>query len=65
VAGVCFCRNESWAAWWAREHPGEELTYLFDEDLRDPDRPMPVADVESEEGERPEERERVPAGVNG
>jgi hypothetical protein len=65
VAGMCFRRSDRWTKSWTEERREDELTYLFDDELKAPDRPMPVADREPDETERSEERERVPAGVDG
>jgi hypothetical protein len=62
---MCFRRSHRWTERWTEERPEDELRYLFDEEPRAPDRPMPVADHEPDEDERSEERERVPAGVDG
>ena len=62
---MCFRRTDRWMLRQTRERPEDELTYLVDEELRTPDRPVPVAEREPDQGEPAEEREPVPAGLDG
>jgi hypothetical protein len=62
---MCFRRSDRWTKRWTEERQEDDLRYLFDEELRDPERAMPVAARDPDEGEPAEERERVPAGVDG
>jgi hypothetical protein len=61
---MCFRRTDRWTKDRTEDRRDDDLVYLFQEEPPEPERPTPV--VEHEPERKPaEERERVPAGVDG